>query len=444
MFRSGSLSVPAKAFAGSAVVLAVALVVGIILKPLIASGDDAPDQGTTFVPLVDQTPIATLPVSTPAVPVAEAATPLAATPEAPVALLTPEELKTHQPNELGVIPILEYHIITTNPEEEAQFVRLADDMRADLQWLYDNNFYVVPLRDVVNNAIAAPAGKHPVVLTFDDGTSSQFRFIEDENGELVPHPDTAIGILEAFYEKHPDFGRGGHFGLLVYNAFSYPEEDQHDLFEQKIAWMVERGYEIGNHTWQHTNLTDIPNDEFLMTITEPMIWADEIVGDVPENASRILTLPYGSTPDGDLHPDQREMMRHGYQYNGETYQLQAALLVGANPTASPASTLWDPMWVPRIQMFDESTEFWFGIFERGETVLYTSDGNPDTITVPSPLPSMLEGQLDAEALTAAGKTVVQYDPATGQQVAAATESDHAVTRPVRRDVSARTDMVSLR
>src|SRR5690606_39649592 len=104
-----------------------------------------------------------------------------ATPDAPAAtLLSPQELVRYQPNELGMVPILEYHVITTNPAEEAQFVRTADDFRADLEWLYANDFYVVPLSDVVNNTISAPAGKHPVALTFDDGTSSHFSYLEDK------------------------------------------------------------------------------------------------------------------------------------------------------------------------------------------------------------------------------------------------------------------------
>lgn len=328
---------------------------------------------------------------------------------------TPEEFMLHQPNELGVVPIIEYHVITTNPDEEEQFVRTADDMRADLQWLYDHNFYIVPLRDVVNNTIAVPAGKHPVALTFDDGSSTQFSFIENEHGELIPHPDCAVGILEAFFDAHPDFGRGGHFGLLINNQFAWPDDSQLPYFEQKVAWLVEHGYEIGNHTMHHTNLTDISNREFRLTIAEPMIWANEVVGDRPENASTILTLPYGTLPDPDLHPDQDAAIRAGFTYQGQRFHLSGALLVGADPAVSPASTQWDPYRIPRIQAFDASMEYWFGQFASGGQILYTSDGDPSTIAVPTPLPPALLGHLDADALKAAGKEVIQYDAASGER-----------------------------
>lgn len=341
------------------------------------------------------------------------------------ALLSPAQLTTFQPNELGFVPILEYHVITTNPKEVAQFVRLADDMRADLQWLYDNDFHVVPLSDVVDNTIQVPPGKHPVALTFDDGTSSHFSYLEDasgkivmdKNGDPVIDPDCAVGILEAFYAEHPDFGHGAHFAPLIFNAFAYPDTEQDALFDQKVLWMVENGYEIGNHTHQHNNLTDIPNEEFMMAIGEPQIFMDNLLGDHPGNASDIITLPYGSTPDADIHPDQREMMRNGFTYNGQHISIRGAMLVGADPAPSPAGIQWDKLWIPRIQMFKESIDFWFGMFERGEIVLYTSDGNPGTIAVPNPQHPSLEGQLDTQGMTEAGKTIIQYNPEDGTTLA---------------------------
>jgi hypothetical protein len=352
-------------------------------------------------------------------------------------MLTAQELVTHQPNEIGFVPILEYHVITTDPTQEAQFVRTVDDMRADLEWLYANNFYVVPLSDVVDNTIAVPAGKHPVALTFDDGTSSHFSYKEDADGEIVLDkqgnpvidPNCAVGILEAFYAEHPDFGRGGHFAPLIFNAFAYPDTEQDAHFDEKVRWLVDHGYEVGNHTHQHTDLTDISNEEFMMTIAEPQIYMDTLLGDHPGNASDILTLPYGSTPDRDLHPDQRQMMELGFEYEGHSITLRGALLVGSDPAPSPASTDWHKLWIPRIQMFDDSVDLWFGMFERGEVVLYTSDGHPETIAVPNPQHPELEGKLDATVQEAAGRSVILYDPVEGTTLALGARD--AVTANVR-------------
>jgi hypothetical protein len=48
--------------------------------------------------------------------------------------------------------------------------------------------------------------------------------------------------------------------------------------------------------------------------------------------------------------------------------------------------------------------------ESGEVILYTSDGDPDTISVPDPLPPLLEGELDPGLIAASNKTLIQYDP----------------------------------
>lgn len=404
----------------------------IIALPLLAGcagsstdGDVVAWQDTppTVVPTTAPDDLTGMGGATGPLPTTQAANAPSGTSHDPAALLTPEQLVQYQPNEMGVIPVLEYHYITTNPDEEAQFVRLADKMRADLEWLYEHGFYIVPLSDVVDDTIQAPPGRHPVVLTFDDGTSSQFAYLEDADGHIVRDasgdpvidPNTAVGILEAFYERHPDAGSGAHFAPLIFNAFAEPDHPEQDVyFDEKVQWMVDHGYEIGNHTWQHTNLTDIPTDEFMMTVAEPQLYMNNLLGDHPGNASDILTLPFGTTPDADLHADQRQMFRDGFTYNGEQVFFRGALLVGAEPSQSPASSDWDKLWIPRIQVFDESIGFWFGMFERGDVVLYTSDGNPDTITVPNPQRPVLEGKLDEAKVTATGKKVIAYDPDTGQ------------------------------
>src|SRR5690606_8472654 len=224
---------------------------------------------------------------------------------------------------------------------------------------------------------------------------------------------------------------GAHFAPLIYNAFAYPDTEQDDLFDQKVLWMVEHGYEIGNHTWQHTDLTDISDEEFMMTVAKPQIYMNELLGDHPGNASHILTLPYGSSPDRDLHPAQRQMMMDGFAYEGHQIDISGALLVGADPAPSPASTEWHKLWIPRIQMFDESVDFWFGMIERGEIIVYTSDGNPETIAVPDPQHPALDGTLNQEALQADGVSVLHYRVDDGQIVAHGANIEGAVVPPIR-------------
>ena len=57
------------------------------------------------------------------------------------------------------------------------------------------------------------AGTSPVILTFDDSSPGQFRYVE-RHGEWVIDPDCAVGILEAFEREHPGFGHAATFYVL--------------------------------------------------------------------------------------------------------------------------------------------------------------------------------------------------------------------------------------
>ncbi len=354
-------------------------------------------------------PIAWRPVTEEASPnVPDAA--IAATPPlaATFANLTPDELANLRPNELGAIPVLQYHVITTDEAAESDpFVRTAGNMRDDLQWLYDHGFYVISTRSFVENRIAAPAGKRPVILSFDDATASQFRWLPDGAGRLLD-PETAIGVLEAFFQEHPDIGRGGQFAVLPHNCFAddSPLNTMADC-PDKLRWLAANGYEIVNHTAGHQDLIDVPDEVFVRELGDPIAWLDAIVeGD--GNFMEAVVMPYGNYPSRDLHPEQRAMMRNGFTHDGRSVRLRAAFMVGANPTESPSSAEFDPLFIARIQANEESLGQWFGTIEAGGILVYVSDGNPDTVTIPDPVPASIADQFDPEFVAAGGHDLVRY------------------------------------
>jgi len=331
-------------------------------------------------------------------------------PDSPAKRLTTDQLLTYQPNELGVIPVLQYHVFVTDPNVIDDYTVTIETFNAHLAWLYEHDFYVISMADFIRNEIEAPPGKHPVVLTFDDGTAGQFRFIKASDGTLVPDPDSAVGAMEAFFTRHPDFGRGGFFAILPFNCFAEPgEPDQMPYCERKLTWLAEHGYEVGNHTTGHQDLLDVSDERFMSEIAEATIWIDERVPE-PGNLSQMLVVPYGNYPDADTHQEQRRMMREGFKYKGTNIQLEAAFMVGANPAESPASKLWDPIWIARIQTSDAVIDHWFTAFEEGQVILYVSDGSANTITVPDPLPELLEGEFDPDLISRSGKELIQYSP----------------------------------
>lgn len=303
------------------------------------------------------------------------------------ATLSPDEVLALEPNELGQIVVLEYHHFGPEPE---QFVRTPDQFRADLQWLYDHNFYIVNLHDVLDDTIDIPAGKRAAALTFDDSPASQFSLIPLANGQLAVDPNSAIGIMEAFFGAHPDFGRGGHFAVLPGKLFDWhPVEsrlDQSEYAADKMSWLLANGYEIGNHTLDHANLSELTNDEIMYQLAEANLAINQVA---PEADIQAITLPYGMYPEGG-----DDTLFRGFDYQGQHFAWRAALMVGANPTVSPISTEYDPYATARIQAFDEELDKWFAILEEQPGILYVSDGNPKTVTVPNDLHPWLVGTLD--------------------------------------------------
>ena len=334
--------------------------------------------------------------------------------------LSADQLTHYKPDELGLIPVLEYHVLTPDNSDNEQFVRPLDKFRADLQWLYDHDFYVITLHDLINNTISAPAGKHPFAITFDDSTTGQFRFLIAGDGSVTVDPDSGVGIMEDFFGKHPDFGHTAFFAVIGSDSLCFDwqgtrvDSDQEPYCGQKITWLLDHGYEIGNHTVHHTKLLSVSDDTFLAEIGGDFEWAKT---KDPRAYPDILAMPYGVYPDLDTKQQQRTWLRKGFNYNGVDYKLIGVLNVGSNPSVAPDSTEWDPVWIPRIQAFDEDAKVkggggfdtWFPNFEARPESLYTSDGNPDTITIPNTLPIDVDPTtLDEAKVQTEGKELIRY------------------------------------
>jgi peptidoglycan/xylan/chitin deacetylase (PgdA/CDA1 family) len=318
----------------------------------------------------------------------------------PPAELSPEQLQQFKPNELGQVPVLEYHQFGAPPE---QFMRTPDQFRSDLQWLYEHNFYVISLRSFLDDAIDAPSGKRPVILTFDDSHVGQFRLTPLENGQFALDPDCAIAILETFFGAHPDFGRGGVFGILPQQLFNWPsEQEQNEYGQVKVDFLVNSGYELSNHSYDHVSLAELSTEEIIYQICAWNDWVHTLRPDVEIDS---ITLPYGMYPVGPNGPGDDTLFR-GCEYEGRQYSWRCALQIGANPATPPIANTYDPYAVARIQAFDEELFKWFDLFESDPGILYVSDGNPNTVTIPNDLHPWLVDTLDDSKVGA--RTLVRY------------------------------------
>jgi hypothetical protein len=271
------------------------------------------------------------------------------------------------PNELGRIMVLEYHKIDY-PEE--RWTRTPENFRRDLETLYARGYRLQNLNDVIDGKITVPAGTTPVVLTFDDSSPGQFRYLV-KNGSVEIDPKSGIGILEQFIKEKPDFGRAATFFVLP--GASRPNKlfDQAEHEGRKLQFLVKQGYEIGNHTLWHANLGKYDEATVRTQVAEAQVWVQR---HVPDYKLRTLALPHG------VYPKDLRWVQEGTA-KGTTYRTDAVLMVAGGAAPSPFAKSFDPLRIPRIQAVEKDLGYWLGHFEKNPADRFVSDGDPTTLTI---------------------------------------------------------------
>lgn len=271
-------------------------------------------------------------------------------------------------NEMGTVIVLEYHII--GPED--RWARSPENFRGDLETLYSEGYRCVKLKDYATNNISVAAGYTPVVFTFDDSAASQFKYVL-EGDKPVIDPTCAVGIMEDFSRQHPDFNMTATFYVLP-SLFG-----QEEYAGMKLQYLADHGYDIGNHTVDHTALSKLTSDKATQEIAGNI---DIVRRYLPGYEEKSIALPLGEEPKDQL------VLASG-QSNGTEYQFVSSLLVGSNPAPAPNDRDFNPMRMPRVQALaltnkegSAGSESWFQYFRDNPERRYRSDGDPNTITIP--------------------------------------------------------------
>lgn len=297
----------------------------------------------------------------------------------PLPPVEPEfDFNKYKPNELGEIPVWMYHNIK---EPESMWVRTPDNFRADLERFYQLGYRLVSLTDVITNNIRIPAGTSPMVLTFDDGNTNNFKLIKDAQGELIIDPDCAVGIIVDFAEKHPEMGTAATFFVHLPHPFSQSDAWYTGAQRNwKLEKLLELGMEIGNHTLNHKNLKkDIKTlPQLVEQLGKPQYLLESLVPGAKINS---LALPFGIWP----IQEWREYLYQG-QYEGVPYSHDAVLLVGSTPAKPFNHTDYSPQAMPRIRASNypdgNLKDFLDNALARLDKTRYISDGDPARITFP--------------------------------------------------------------
>lgn len=269
-------------------------------------------------------------------------------------------------NRMGVIPVLEYHLIG---ERESRWSRNWRRFAKDLELLHARGYRPITVRQLVARQVDVGPGLSPVVITFDDASPGQFRYLP-RGDSLVVDPTSAVGIWEAFAAKHPEWKGKAVFCMLPSATEGHAFFGDKGIQGQQTAWRMRKlrhlaagGYELCSHTLWHANLSKMSAEGVQEQIARAQLAVDSAGTGV---RMRTLALPLG------MWPKDRALLRAGKWTDPRsgrttTYAIDAILMVAGGPARSPFDTAFDPLRIPRVQVFANELETLLDRLDRAGT-----------------------------------------------------------------------------
>ena len=313
--------------------------------------------------------------------------------------LDKEKLKNDGINELGKVPIMMYHGIKNMTNSETKYTggnvdkdgytRTVEAFRKDLEFYYQNGYRMIKLSDYINGKIDVEYGKSPIILTFDDGNDNNIKVTGlDSDGNIIIDKNSAVGVLEEFKKKYPDYNVTAIF-FVNNGIFNQPEYN-----EKILHWLVDNGYEVGNHTKNHDNLSKISTSQTQEVVGYMYDKLESILGD---KYQKIIALPFGS-PYNKTHDNYKYVLNG--EYNGKQYESVASLRVGWEPEVSPFNKDFDKTFLKRCRAYDNNgkdfdIEMVFRMLEKNK---YISDGDTNRIVTNVSNKDIVMSNLDKEVI----------------------------------------------
>lgn len=205
----------------------------------------------------------------------------------------------------GLIPVLCFHRIGTDPRYELTLPRVHELMKAMVR----GGYYPVRDRDfATGNFAIVPSGMKPVVMGADDAGATQLlwdkRTLEQYGpGRHPPYyilePDCLAAVFAKYFAKS-----GGHYNFTFYASFDaipfrqtgplpnkgMPYEDM-PVVGDKLRYAYDE-YHLGYHSLSHTYIQDMSIEGFVREIEE----SSRILSDYFGRSVRLssLAFPYGA------------------------------------------------------------------------------------------------------------------------------------------------------
>ena len=196
--------------------------------------------------------------------------------------------------------------------------------RRSLEELYRNDFVLIDIKRYASSEpVMVPAGKKPLVMSFDDlnyysknhGRGISDRLVVDEKGrfamytlaadslEMVTYDNGVVPMLEAFCEEFPDFSPFGDKGLIALTGYDgilgyRTQSDSPDREAETVAacYLVEAlkqaGWQFASHSYGHIHLN---KSSAARVAADAEKWRDEVGSIV--GSTRVYVFPYGEYDD---------------------------------------------------------------------------------------------------------------------------------------------------
>jgi peptidoglycan/xylan/chitin deacetylase (PgdA/CDA1 family) len=326
------------------------------------------------------------------------------------AKLSAADLKKYKPNEAGAIPVIMYHRFVAS--EKVNYLNRPPAMfRKDLEQMHALGYWPVNAWDVVANKMDVPAGKSPIVLTFDDALPSQFSTIM-KNGEDKIDPDCAIGIMETF-QKTSGWPARGTFFVLPKAGKNAEPFGQSEGVSSKFEYLVSKGYEVASHTATHDNMRGMS----VAQVQNELALAVREVKKINKGAQmQTLAIPFGKPP---RNAAAEKALAEG-ESGGTSYRNKAVFLAAWRPVASPLTkqslrqdgvAAFNPIKLERItpgkggKLEPGTLEYWLDWFKKNPGARYVSDGNPRVASIPQ----SAKETVDSARVAKSGVTPHFYD-----------------------------------
>ena len=267
--------------------------------------------------------------------------------------------------------VLMYHKFAEKSSDG--WTRSLSDFKNDLEVLYKKNYYPINMREYIEGKIDVPYGKTPVILTFDDGTAGQLSF-EWVDDKLTIKENTAVKVYQDFVKEHPDFPMKGTFYIMSTNFFGAK-----GTLKQRLEYLIEQGFEIGNQTQNHYALQKADSKEKVVEEVGGLAkFVDELIPGYVINSF--------SPPGGSMTKKYADNVYSG-EYEGFKYENKGiVLLYGSKPTLSPINNELDLKKISRIRVsgnekLDKDLEYWINYFDEHPEEKFVSDGDVNTFVI---------------------------------------------------------------